>query len=275
MDEQKKTEKTYGFLWKRNKDVHPMDTWHFNKMQEVIAEPIVRGKIGIDIGCGCGYDTYIMAKNNPSSRIVSIDVSDGVYITKKLTSDLKNVSIIKCSVSDMPLKDDTFDFAYSFGVLHHTINPQKCLLEISRVLKKYGLFFAYLYEDHSENFIKHMAVRLITKIRVVTVGLHPRLLYIFCLIASPFIFIIFSLPSKLLRGFKATQDFAKKIPFNFGTGLFSLRGDLYDRLSAPVEYRFSRRNLYNMFNACGFQNINIARLNEGAGWVISGEKYNA
>lgn len=98
------------------------------------------------------------------------------------------------------------------------------------------------------------------------------LLYMFCWIASPFVFIIFSIPSKLLRKFGAACNFAKKIPFNFGTGLFSLKGDLYDRLSAPIEYRFSRQNLYNMFIACGFQNINITRLSESAGWVVSGNK---
>jgi len=272
MDRTRRTKKTYSFLWRRIKEVHPVEKWHFNKMQEVLDEPIPRGIIGIDIGSGCGYDTYIMAKNNPSIKIISIDISDGVYTTRKLTSNLKNVYIIKCSVSDIPLKKSIFDFAYSFGVLHHTVNPKKCISEISRVLKKQAPIFAYLYEDHSENPIRHIAVKIISKLRIITPKLHPKILYVLCWLTSPFIFVIFSFPSKILKQFKLTGGLYKKIPFNFGTGFFSLCDDLYDRLSAPIEHRFSRQKAYELFSESGFQNIGITRLNDSAGWVIWGYK---
>lgn len=272
MDEQKKIEKTYGFLWTRNKDIHPVDIWHFNKMQEVINEPVVRGKIGIDIGCGCGYDTHIMAKNNPSVRLIGMDISDGVYVTRELNAGLKNVNVIKCSAKDIPLKNEVFDFAYSFGVLHHTPDPQKCLLEIWRILKKCSPVFMYLYEDHSENMLKYTAVKIVGYLRVVTARLNPGILYALCYMASPFIFVLFSVPSRILRAFKLTEHFSKSIPFNFGRSLFSLNGDLFDRLSVPIEHRFNRQGVYDLFSGCGFKGIKITRLNESAGWVIRGVK---
>lgn len=272
MDRLKKTERTYGFLWAKNKNCSPRDSWHFNKMQEVIDEPIVRGKIGIDIGCGCGYDTYIMAKNNPSVRLISMDISDGVYSTKELNTELKNVNVVKCSVLDIPLHNEVFDFAYSFGVLHHTPDPKKSLLEVSRILKKHCPVFMYLYEDHSENMLKYIAVKMIGYLRFVTARLKPSVLYALCWIVSPFVFILFSLPSKILRSFKLTQNFSKNIPFNFGRTPFSLCGDLFDRLSVPIEHRFNKRGVYDLFSGCGFKEINITRLNETAGWVIRGIK---
>lgn len=267
-----RTAEVYSFLWKKTEAQAGYKTWHFNHMQEVVGEPIVRGSRGIDVGSGDGQDTYIMANNNPSVKIASMDISDGVYKTKELVCGLDNVWVMKGSVLDIPVKAGTFDFAYSFGVLHHTVDPERAFSEIARIIKRGGAIFLYLYEDHSENFIKFIAVNIIARLRKITVKINPKILYALAYFASPFASILFSLPSRILMKFKRTEYLAKKMPFNFGTNFFSLRGDLYDRFSAPIEYRFSRSQVYNLFNKFEFYNINITRLKSSAGWVAWGYK---
>ncbi len=272
---QKETEKTYGLLWERSIGSPPLDKWHFNAMQAVIDVPIVRGKFGIEVGSGCGYDTYIMAKSNPLVTLVSIDISDGIFKTKELVSGLENVLPVKCSALDISAKDASFDFAYSFGVLHHTSNPRKGLLEIARVLKKGSPAFIYLYEDHSENIAKYLCLKIVSMLRLITARLPKKILYFLAWVASPVVFVIFTLPSRLLRRFESTKKIAENMPFNFGKTPFSLQGDLYDRFGAPVEYRFNRQEIYNMFNKCGFVKINVTRLKDTAGWVAWGYKTDA
>lgn len=268
------TKKTYGFLWARtrSREVLPPHEWHFHAMQDVINEPIVRGLIGIDAGSGCGYDTYIMAKNNPGVKIVSIDLSDGVYKTKRISFELGNVMVIQCSIIRPPIKDGIFDFAYSFGVLHHTPDPKKSLLEIARILKEGCPAFVYLYENHSGNPVKYIAIRLISWLRIITVKMPLEVIYGLSLFFAPFVYIIFTVPSKILMKFRSTETFARKMPFNFGMGPFSLKGDLLDRFSAPIEYRFSRQGAFDLFIECGFDNVTVSRLRDRAGWIVWGYK---
>jgi len=271
MDTLKETRNTYSLLWQHSGATTP-DRWHFNAMQEVIPEAIVRGKIGIEVGSGCGYDTCIMATGNPSVKLISIDISDGIYNTKRLTGGLGNVMAVKCSALDIAVKSSTLDFAYSFGVLHHTRDPRKGLSEISRVLKKGCPAFSYFYEDHSENAIKYAMLKLVTGIRRFTVCLPKKTLFILSWIFSPLAYIVFTVPSKIMNNFSATKGIASNMPFNFGTGPFSLRGDLYDRFGAPIEYRFSREGMNQLFVECGFSDVHVTRLRDTAGWVAWGYK---
>jgi ubiquinone/menaquinone biosynthesis C-methylase UbiE len=272
MDKAKRTARTYGFLWVEGTEAMAVETWHVNTMQDVIDEPIVRGRRGIEIGSGCGFDSYIMAKNNPSVELISIDMSDGVRRTKSLTAGLGNVKTIQCSALEIPFKDDIFDFAYSFGVLHHTNDPEKGLSEIARVLKRGSPAFLYLYEDHSENPIKYVGIKVVSMLRFLTVRMPPKVLYLLSTLASPVVFLFFTVPAKILARFKLTAPLSGKIPFNFGTTPFSLKGDLYDRFGAPIERRYNREEVRGMFTRNGFADVRVTRLKDTAGWVVWGHK---
>lgn len=241
-------------------------------MQEIIPEPIVTGNLGIDVGSGCGYDTYFMAKDNPSVNIIGLDISDGVYTAKEITSQLNNVMIIKGSALNIPARDNVFNFAYSYGVLHHTTDPKMGMMEIVRVLKEGAPVFLYLYEDHSDNRLKYFILAIISMLRKVTIRIPPKILYIIAFLTSPFVVLFFSYPARFLKMFKATQDLSERIPFNFGTSLSSVTGDLFDRFSAPIEYRFNREEVYNLLYNAGFIDINVEKFKAKAGWVAWGRK---
>lgn len=272
MDKINRTKLSYGFLWQNESAEDLSQRWHFNEMQENIPERIARGKIGIDIGSGCGYDTCIMAKNNPGIKIISLDISDGIYITKQLAGQMKNVQAIKGSCLNLPARDNSFDFAYSYGVLHHTINPLSSLKEIFRILKPGAPVFLYLYESHCENPFKYLALKTVSLLRTITIRIPPRLLYLFCRFFSPVAVILFSYPSRYLKSLPTTRWISEKMPFNFATNLFSLTGDLYDRFSAPIEYRFSKNEVLELFNNSGFSSVHIRKFESKAGWIAWGYK---
>lgn len=268
----KETADCYGRLWRRHRGLARDQRYHFQAMQEVFPEKIARPGLGLEVGCGSGWDTYSMGSAEPDTRIIALDISDGVYTAKDVNKDLRNVYVIKASAQELPLKSGSCDFVYSFGVLHHLADPMKGFSEIARVLKKGAPCFVYLYEDHRGNPLKYIGIKFVNCLRMLTTRLPPRAIDFFSCLLSPLIVILFSYPARACKLFKHTYWIYELMPFNFGTGLFSLRGDLYDRFAAPVERRFSRQQLRDIFMANGLKDAFITRLVDTAGFAARAYK---
>jgi len=131
----------------------------------------------------------------------------------------------------------------------------------------------YPYNEYqSSGFVKHAAITAISALRKVSTRMPLKILYLLSILISPFIFIFFTLPAKVLGKIKATRELAGKIPFNHGKNPLSFKGDIYDRLGAPIEHRFSKEEVLNMFSECGFDRISVTKLKDIAGWVAWGYK---
>lgn len=245
---------------------------HVDVVEESLEAPVVRGSIGLDAGSGSGGDTAAMARRNPSVEILSVDMSEGVYETRARTASLPNVHVVRGSVLAIPLKPDICDFGYSFGVLHHTTNPLGGLREIVRTLKPGSPLSIYLYEDHADNPWKAWPLKVVSALRRVTTRLPPRILSLFCYGVSPFVVLIFSIPARVLGRFERTRSLAERMPFNFGTSLFSVQPDLMDRFGAPIEERYGREEMAAMMQASRLAVLTLVKLKRSAGWVARGEK---
>ena len=62
-----------------------------------------------------------------------------------ISSSYSNCEFHCASVDAIPLPDDSADFGYSLGVLHHVPDTQKGILECVRKLKPGAPFLLYLY----------------------------------------------------------------------------------------------------------------------------------
>ncbi|MBI2027147.1 MAG: methyltransferase domain-containing protein [Deltaproteobacteria bacterium] len=271
----KSTSDIYGKLWTEDFDdfTNSKPThWHYHEMQRVLSQKIVQGALGLEIGCGNGFDSHCMAQENPATNIIGIDVSTSIFFAQTYQKKRDNLFFLRASTTSLPFADNTFDFCYSYGVLHHLPNPFVGFEEMKRVLKPGAPFYLYLYEDHQGSVFKYYPLKLISWIRHLSTDLTPSQLKILCTLLSPFIIVSFSWPSKVLNYFNKTKRLASKMPFNFGKGLFSLKGDLYDRFGAPFEYRFSQNQLLNWYEKLSFENHFFTRLEKYAGWVTGAHK---
>jgi len=98
----------------------------------------LRGKKVLEIGCGMGLHSEILAKSG--ADLVSIDISKTSVDTTKKRFELKklNGKILECDAVDLPFEDNYFDFVWSWGVIHHSAKTIKIIKNIHRVLKPGG-----------------------------------------------------------------------------------------------------------------------------------------
>jgi len=266
-----RTRKSFSFGWSKFARSEVKKRWHkdsFSYLSRIPKEIFSEGKIGLDIGCGSGSDMINIAKYR--ARIFGMDISDSVNIAKENTKELKNTFITQADIYNLPFRDYTFDFVYSFGVLHHLSDPQEGFRKACSVVKSGGYIIIYVYEDFSNrSIIERSLLNAVNSLRFITKRIPPSVLYFCAILASPIIFLCCSLPYQLLKRVEFTRKIAEKIPYRHTCNLGTIASDLYDRFSPPIEHRYSRKQVEDWFKEEKLEDINVFNYR---GWVAWGRK---
>jgi SAM-dependent methyltransferase/uncharacterized protein YbaR (Trm112 family) len=147
-----RTASSYGYLWDRSTvtpEVNAPRSYHFDRMEEDLSLPPFNGLI-LDAGCGDGIDLANLARR-AGVEIVGVELSDGgCWTSFERSFAFPSAHVVQADICRLPFDDDSFDFVYSYGVLHHLPAPKEGLQELVRVLKPEARLAAYFYEDFSE-----------------------------------------------------------------------------------------------------------------------------
>jgi ubiquinone/menaquinone biosynthesis C-methylase UbiE len=100
--------------------------------------PDVRGLSGLDIGCGEGHNTRLLAERG--ARVSAIDVSDVFikYAQQEEERTPRNIDYRVASAVALPFGDASFDFAVAFMSLMDIPETSRVLAEAHRILKPGG-----------------------------------------------------------------------------------------------------------------------------------------
>lgn len=251
-------------LW--GKDLHKTKSApaHSPQLENIFKErwhESLKGDL-LEIGCGSGSDLEIFSMIEEIKTITAVDLGENVNQLMEKYKYRKDISIEKGSALSLNFEDKRFDIIYSFGVFHHTIDPIKCIREAHRVLKKNGVIFLYLYSSHEDLFFKRIGIFFETIIMSFIKFLPTILQNLICIILSPFCWMIFSLPSRMLH-FLGLKKLARKFPFYFGTHPFSIIDDLKDRLMSPVNHRFTRSEMLKILDKINFSYYEVVKTASG------------
>lgn len=126
------------------------------------------GKSVLEIGTGNGADAAMFALNG--ANYTGVDLTQTALEATRKHFDVLGLrgAFQRENAERLSFPDETFDWVYSHGVLHHTPNPQQAIDEVWRVLRPNGKAIIMLYHKSSFNYrvriMLYMRMRVLLKI---------------------------------------------------------------------------------------------------------------
>lgn len=105
---------------------------------QIIPFEQLRGKRVLEIGCGMGLHSELL--HRAGAVLSSVDLSPTSVEATRRRFELKglNADIRSADAEALPFESGSFDFIWSWGVIHHSARTARIVREISRVLKPEG-----------------------------------------------------------------------------------------------------------------------------------------
>jgi SAM-dependent methyltransferase len=220
---------------------------------------------GFDMGCGSGRWAKFVASK--VGFLNCIDPSQLALDQAKLNLiDAKNVKTECAGVDNNSLLDNSQDFGYSLGVLHHIPDTHLALQSCSKKLKSGAPFLLYLYYRFDN---KPKSYYFLWKISDFLRNIISRLPFFLKFIISQMIAFLIYLP--LARGallFEKIGVNVSNFPLTWyrNEPFYILRTDALDRFGTRLEQRFTKAEIIKMLQDSDFQNFKFS--NQEPFWTV-------
>jgi 2-polyprenyl-3-methyl-5-hydroxy-6-metoxy-1,4-benzoquinol methylase len=126
--------------------LYGMDARPFDR---IIPLDELAGKDVLEIGCGMGLHTEIMAR--AGAHVTAVDLSPTSVEATQRRLRLKGLEarVMEADAERLPFDDRTFDFVWSWGVIHHSSRTGRVVRNIARVLRPEGECRVMVYNRQS------------------------------------------------------------------------------------------------------------------------------
>lgn len=125
-----------------------LEHWH----RYLVAREVARGRDVLDIACGEGYGSFLLA--GAARTVVGVDIDDQTVRHAAAEYTRPNLRFETGSCAAIPLPDASVDLVVSFETLEHHTQHEEMLAEIKRVLRPGGVLIIstpdrYEYSDRT------------------------------------------------------------------------------------------------------------------------------
>jgi ubiquinone/menaquinone biosynthesis C-methylase UbiE len=208
---------------------------------------------GFDLGCGSGRWAKMVAPR--VGHLHCIDPSEALDVARKNLAKFENCEFHNAVVSAIPLGDESMDFGYSLGVLHHIPDAQAGLDACVKKLKIRAPFLLYIYYNFDNRPLWFRYIWRISNFLRYAVSRMPNRLRYFC---SQILALLVYLPlTTLSRAAEKVGINVSNFPLSYyrNMSFYTMRTDALDRFGTRLEQRFSREQIQLMMEKAGLERV--------------------
>jgi len=213
--------------------------------------------VGFDLGCGSGRWAKLVAPR--VGKLYVFDPSkDALDVARRNLADQGNCKFALAGADDIPLDDNSCDFGYSLGVLHHIPNTEVGMRNCVAKLRPGAPFLVYLYYSFDNRPAWFRAVwKTSDTMRQAICRLPHSLRYGISQILAASVY--FPLARTGLVADKLGID-VTNFPLSQyrNNSFYVMRNDALDRFGTRVEKRFSKAEIQAMMERCGLEDITFS-----------------
>ncbi len=237
----------YDELEKQFSDYFKLFSWNEN----------ITSGIGADFGCGTGrWARFVSDKVN---SLICIDASNkAINVAKRNTSDKSNCYIVQAKIDGLPIPDNSLDFAYSLGVLHHLPDTSEAVKICASKLKPGAPFLLYLYYAFDNRPKWYSLIWKCSNILRKVISKAP---FIIKYILSNIISVIVYYPlARIAFLFEKVGVNVSNIPLSEyrSKSFYTMKTDALDRFGTRLEHRFTQNQIKKMMEDAGLVNIQFS-----------------
>ncbi len=80
--------------------------------------------------------------------MIGVDHTTAVEKAAKLCEHLPNVRFVQADLKHLPFEDESFDFVFSIGVMHHDVDTRAVFDAVARKVKRGGRYAVWFYRKN-------------------------------------------------------------------------------------------------------------------------------
>ncbi len=224
---------------------------------------------GVDFGCGSGRWARIVAPKVGCLHCVDAS-SAALAVARRTLANHANCELHLAGSDDLPLPENSMDFGYSLGVLHHLPDPEAGLRACVNLLKPGAPFLVYVYYALDNRPGWYRALWRVTDLARRRLSVMPHRVK---LLASSVIATVIYFPlATLARGWERLGRDPALIPLAQYRKLsfYSMRTDALDRFGTRLERRFTFGDVKTLLQSSGLTEVTISE--EPPYWCAVGYK---
>lgn len=127
----------------------------------------IAGKDVLEIGAGTGVHARLLAQAGANLSAVDLTPTAVELTRKRLAEHGLDADVREADAEHLPFADASFDFVWSWGVIHHSESTEKVAAEIARVLRPGGTLALMVYNRSSITYwIQYQLIRGVFGLRL-------------------------------------------------------------------------------------------------------------